>query len=706
MRQRLQDVYNVVQEVNVLDSQDAANLALLARPELGVTFTKLHCWRLVQFEKCVFLDADTLVLHNVDELFEREELSAAPDVSWPDCFNSGVFVYRPSLETFAKITEFAVQNGSFDGGDQGLLNLYFADWAHSDIKKHLPFVYNVAAFASYCYLPAFKQFRDKIKILHFAGKLKPWLIQFNSENRTALTPTEYAHAADLIQLWWNIFCDNVHQNLSTAMYGVISHYYYHYQQQQPAKQPQYEHYHHHYEHEHYHENQQHHNEEYYHHHENQQEKPAVPQFYEFENIKEFHDPWEDYYENLGNVKEDNTQHTIQTEKYEEQAVCQSEPTPEWHEHEEVVQKEAIFNAWIEETNKYYDHCQYQEEEKEEPIEQCDHGCYENHQSYETDSVHEQSTNISISNDIQSNQNFEASSTSQTKNYEIDVHNVYTATKEEQDFFSIQRDDVTADIISSSCSIDKQINHNEEVNESESESKDNQYEAGLAGALSQLRLGEQRTPEQEAYEQHMRRQCWEAGQIDYTGKDSFDNIWKKITETLESKPSASAPKEEEKSALKHVQRSITTKRSVPPTAVGIEIIETESERLERINRLLEQSAADIEDQKVVKLLPRPLFDININNASARSISPTNNTNSTNRGYRRTASPNPFEIQDALERQLQQQRTEQPLQQQPRRQTQPQAPQRQSRQQQQPQTSQTQPQTASNKQMPSKTNRKSK
>lgn len=61
MRDRLKEVYNVVQEVNVLDSQDAANLALLARPELGVTFTKLHCWRLVQFEKCVFLDADTLV---------------------------------------------------------------------------------------------------------------------------------------------------------------------------------------------------------------------------------------------------------------------------------------------------------------------------------------------------------------------------------------------------------------------------------------------------------------------------------------------------------------------------------------------------------------------------------------------------------------------------------------------------------------------
>ncbi|XP_017087281.1 glycogenin-1 isoform X4 [Drosophila bipectinata] len=294
MRDRLKDVYNVVQEVNVLDSQDAANLALLARPELGVTFTKLHCWRLVQFEKCVFLDADTLVLQNCDELFEREELSAAPDVSWPDCFNSGVFVFRPSVETFGQITEFAVKNGSFDGGDQGLLNQFFADWATADIKKHLPFVYNVTAYASYCYLPAFKQFRDKIKILHFAGKLKPWLIQFNSETKTATVSSDYAHAQDLIQLWWNIFCDNVIQSLSTDM-------------QTPG-------------------------------------------------------------------------------------TAASEP--------EIAS-----------------------------------------------------------------------------------------------------------------------------------------EAGLAGALSQLKIGEQRTAEQEAYENLMRRQCWESGQIDYSGADSFDNIWKKITQTLEKKPDA-------------------------------------------------------------------------------------------------------------------------------------------------------------------------
>ncbi|KMY95467.1 uncharacterized protein Dsimw501_GD11576, isoform C [Drosophila simulans] len=298
MRDRLKEVYNVVQEVNVLDSQDAANLALLSRPELGVTFTKLHCWRLVQFEKCVFLDADTLVLQNCDELFEREELSAAPDVSWPDCFNSGVFVFKPSVDTFAQITEFAVKNGSFDGGDQGLLNQFFADWSTADIKKHLPFVYNVTAYASYCYLPAFKQFRDKIKILHFAGKLKPWLIQFNSETKVASVSSEYAHAQDLIQLWWNIFCENVIQSLSTEM-------------QTP-----------------------------------------------------------------GNVASDRP---------------------------------------------------------------------------------------------------------------------------------------AGELAQGSTS-----------------------EAGLAGALSQLRIGQQRTPEQEAYENQMRRQCWESGQIDYSGADSFENIWKKISQTLERK----------------------------------------------------------------------------------------------------------------------------------------------------------------------------
>ncbi|XP_031842231.1 glycogenin 1 isoform X1 [Nomia melanderi] len=220
MREKLSAVFSVVMEVNVLDSKDEANLALLARPELGITFTKLHCWRLTQFDKCVFLDADTLVVRNCDELFEREELSAAPDVGWPDCFNSGVFVYKPSQQTFASITAFAAAKGSFDGGDQGLLNMYFSDWAHKDISKHLPFIYNMCSTAAYSYLPAFKQFGDDVRIIHFIGITKPWLQYFDTLTGIVQPPMEATHLQPLLQLWWNIFCENVHSQLSPVMAGL------------------------------------------------------------------------------------------------------------------------------------------------------------------------------------------------------------------------------------------------------------------------------------------------------------------------------------------------------------------------------------------------------------------------------------------------------------------------------------------------------
>uniref|UniRef100_A0A3Q0S5Q1 glycogenin glucosyltransferase n=1 Tax=Amphilophus citrinellus TaxID=61819 RepID=A0A3Q0S5Q1_AMPCI len=104
-RLALKNVFDDVIVVDVMDSEDSLHLSLLGRPELGITFTKIHCWTLTQYSKCVFLDADTLVLCNVDELFERDELSAAPDPGWPDCFNSGVFVFRPSLHTHTRLLD-------------------------------------------------------------------------------------------------------------------------------------------------------------------------------------------------------------------------------------------------------------------------------------------------------------------------------------------------------------------------------------------------------------------------------------------------------------------------------------------------------------------------------------------------------------------------------------------------------------------------
>lgn len=208
MKSQLDSLFNEVITVNVLDSNDEANLALLTRPDLGITFTKLHCWRLTQYSKCVFLDADTLVLHNVDDLFEREEISACPDVGWPDCFNSGVFVYRPNLETYKALIEFSIKHGSFDGGDQGLLNMYFNTWAHKDISRHLPFVYNVVSSTFYFYAPAFKQYAINTKIVHFIGAKKPW--HHAGSSMTHQPPLQNIGEAAYLQFWWDLYMEHVH----------------------------------------------------------------------------------------------------------------------------------------------------------------------------------------------------------------------------------------------------------------------------------------------------------------------------------------------------------------------------------------------------------------------------------------------------------------------------------------------------------------
>merc|ERR1712240_277630 len=98
MKKVLEEVFDKVFVVDPLDSKDIAHLTLLDRTELGITYTKFNCWTLTDYSKCVFLDADTLVIQNSDELFDREEFSAAPDAGWPDCFNSGVFVFTPTCQ--------------------------------------------------------------------------------------------------------------------------------------------------------------------------------------------------------------------------------------------------------------------------------------------------------------------------------------------------------------------------------------------------------------------------------------------------------------------------------------------------------------------------------------------------------------------------------------------------------------------------------
>jgi len=194
----LQMAFDRIITIDVMNSNEVQTLNRMGRAELGVTWTKLNAWKLTEYAKMIFMDADMICVQNIDELFERDEISAVPDCGWPSIFNSGLFVFTPSIETYGKLVEFAKTNSSWDGGDQGLLNSYFSDWSTKDISRILPFGYNVHAAATYAFNPAHTQFKDSIKVIHFLGASKPWQSRVASPGPF----NEYWH------LWWNIYNSN------------------------------------------------------------------------------------------------------------------------------------------------------------------------------------------------------------------------------------------------------------------------------------------------------------------------------------------------------------------------------------------------------------------------------------------------------------------------------------------------------------------
>lgn len=132
-------------------------------------FCKLRLWQL-DYEACVFLDADTLVLRNIDTLFDYPEFCAAPNVyeSLADFhrMNSGVFTARPSGATFdAMLERLDAPNAFWRRTDQTFLEAYFPDW------HGLPVFYNMLQYVWFA-MPELWDWKA-IKVLHFQYE-KPW----------------------------------------------------------------------------------------------------------------------------------------------------------------------------------------------------------------------------------------------------------------------------------------------------------------------------------------------------------------------------------------------------------------------------------------------------------------------------------------------------------------------------------------------------
>ncbi|KAL9603278.1 MAG: hypothetical protein Q9219_001300 [cf. Caloplaca sp. 3 TL-2023] len=205
----LRKVYDHLIPVDQIINKSPANLYLMHRPDLGAAFTKIALWRQVRFQKIVYLDADMVALRAPDELFHQESnFAAVPDIGWPDCFNSGLLVLSPNMGDYYSLLALAQRGISFDGADQGLLNVHFQKW------DRLSFTYNCTPSGNYQYVPAYRHFQSSINMVHFIGPNKPWKVGRDWNGATGVYE-------ELMGRWWAVYDKHYHSSTVQFMSGQL-----------------------------------------------------------------------------------------------------------------------------------------------------------------------------------------------------------------------------------------------------------------------------------------------------------------------------------------------------------------------------------------------------------------------------------------------------------------------------------------------------
>ena len=143
-------------------------------------YIKLHLWSLIECDRIVFLDADTVVLRPIDELFEGPDFSAVKDPVG-DNVNTGVLVVKPSAVTHGLLMKSYLYVDSFTIGDQGTLNslVDMKSWHRLRLRfntfqsalSHQPSLKEEDAAKTET---ALRMSLSDVRVLHFSGESKPW----------------------------------------------------------------------------------------------------------------------------------------------------------------------------------------------------------------------------------------------------------------------------------------------------------------------------------------------------------------------------------------------------------------------------------------------------------------------------------------------------------------------------------------------------
>lgn len=148
------------------------------------TFDKLSIFELTEYEKVVFLDSDMFVRNNIDELFEKKNMSATVDrrdtVLVKEEYQeltSGLLVIEPQkgiMAEFMDIIKDEKIKEKYDNiGDQDILQLYDKEWKNKK-ELHLETKYNMFFLDIEYYINKDIYSLDEISVIHFITGNKPW----------------------------------------------------------------------------------------------------------------------------------------------------------------------------------------------------------------------------------------------------------------------------------------------------------------------------------------------------------------------------------------------------------------------------------------------------------------------------------------------------------------------------------------------------
>ncbi|AES61240.1 putative glucuronosyltransferase [Medicago truncatula] len=152
-------------------------------------YTKLKIFNMTNYNKVVYLDADTIVVRNIEELFKCGKFCA--NLKHSERLNSGVMVVEPSTTLFNDMMSKVKTLPSYTGGDQGFLNSYYSGFPNAHVfepdlsqeiletrpvpeMERLSTLYN-ADVGLYMLANKWMVDEKELRVIHYTlGPLKPW----------------------------------------------------------------------------------------------------------------------------------------------------------------------------------------------------------------------------------------------------------------------------------------------------------------------------------------------------------------------------------------------------------------------------------------------------------------------------------------------------------------------------------------------------